>query len=114
MTLRYGQIALQHWADLDGYAVGHNMPNLRSLPLDRFCNWLWWMLTRNSNEQEREKTRAKLWRPPPSHVGDIDKRSPWSAENEMKAFSALKQQLMPSVPKAGPGNDPAESTPTGS
>lgn len=95
MTLRYGQVAKQHWADLDGYAMGHNMPDLRRVPLDRFCNWMWWMLTRSSSENEREKVRAQIWRPPPDVRGPIDARSPWSAENEMKAFSALKSQLSP-------------------
>lgn len=104
MIYRYGQIARQNWQDLDGYAVGHNMPDLRKLPLDRFCNWLWWMMTKNAkNEQEREKLRAKLWRPPPDLKGTapIDKRSPWSAENEMKAFAAFKMQTTgkASVPK---------------
>lgn len=95
MTLRLGQIAQQHWADLDGYAVGHGMPDLYTLPLERFSNWVWWMLTRNSNEAEKQKIRAKLWQPPADHKGPIDARSPWSAENEMKAFAALKAQLSP-------------------
>lgn len=112
MTLRYGQIAEAHWDDLDGYAVGHNMPRLESLPLSRFCNWIWWMLTRNANEQEREKTRAKIWRPPPTEKGPIDKRSPWSAENEMKAFSALKSQLAPSSPPPAGAASSASASPS--
>ena len=95
MIARYGQIARQNWEDLDGYAVGHGMPPLTSLPLDRFCNWVWWMLTREANESDRQKIRAKIWRPPPEENKPIDPRSPWSAENEMKAFSALKAQLSP-------------------
>ena len=99
MSLRYAQIARDHMADLDGYAMGHNMPSLRAMPVERFNHWLWWMLTRNAkNEQEREKLRAKIWRPPPNTTAPIDSRSPWSAENEMKAFSALKAQLSPSSP----------------
>lgn len=111
MTLRYGQIAEAHWPDLDGYAVGHNMPPLDSLPLGRFCNWLWWMLTRNANEQEKEKIRAKLWRPPPAHEGPIDKRSPWSAENEMKSFASLKAQLMPGSITPGGSDGASEPSP---
>ncbi len=103
MTLRYGQIAAQHWVDLDGYAVGHGLPDLRQMPLERFCHWVWWMLTRNAkDEAEREKLRAKIWRPPPEVTTPIDKRSPWNPENEMKAFSALKMQLSPGPPAPPP------------
>jgi hypothetical protein len=70
------------------------------MELDRFCNWLWWMLTRNAkNEQEREKLRAKIWRPPVGAITaekPIDTRSPWSPENETKGFAALKAQMQPS------------------
>lgn len=105
MTFRYAQVALNHWEDLDGYAVGHGLQDPRKLPLDRFCHWVWWMLTRNANEQDKAKTKAKLWRPPKDLEAPIDKRSPWSAENETKAFSALRQQLMPgSVSTAAPGS----------
>lgn len=102
MTIRYAQVALQNWEDLDGYAVGHGMRSPKSLPVDRFCHWIWWMLTRNSEKQEREKLRAKIWQPPMNSTAPIDKRSPWSPENEGKAFAMLKQQLAPSGPKEIP------------
>lgn len=97
--------ALQHWDVIDGYAVGHNVPDVRTLPLDRFCNFIWWLSTRNANETDQAKARAQLWRPPPVVPGKvatpIDPRSPWSAENEAKALASLKAGLTgqgPTIP----------------
>jgi len=68
------------------------MPDLRSLPLDRFANFVYWMATRNASATDIEKFRAKLWRPP---VGEVvtDSRSPWAPENEQKGFASLKMSL---------------------
>lgn len=107
MTFRYVQIAREHWADLDGYAVGHGVPDPRKLPLDRFCHWVWWMLSRNSSDSDREKLRAKIWRPPLNLDHPIEARSPWSAENETKAFAAIKAQL--NLGGKSPSKPPASS-----
>lgn len=75
------------------------MPDLRELPLERFCNFVYWMATRNGSPTDVEKFRAKLWRPPKGEVV-IDARSPWAPENEQKGFGALKMSLgMSGVPK---------------
>ena len=77
---------------MDGFAVAHGMPDLRVLPLERFSNFVWYMLTRNArSEAEVGKMKAKLWQPPAGEKPDP--RSPWSPENEMRAFAALKAQL---------------------
>lgn len=92
--IRYGQIAAEHWETLDGYCVAHNVPDLREMELDRFCNFVWWWATRNAqDQQEIEKLRAQLWRPPPGQVPHPE--SPWSPENESKAFSSFKAQVGP-------------------
>jgi len=67
------------------------MPDLRELPLDRFCNYVYWMATREASSVDIEKFRARLWRPPPGKAADA--RSPWSKENETGAFQALKAGL---------------------
>jgi hypothetical protein len=89
--------AVDQWELIDGYAAGHNMPDLRTLPLARFCNFIWWIATRNANEAEHAKMKAQLWRPPPPPPGRpapaIDRRSPWSAESETAGFAALKAGL---------------------
>lgn len=91
MTARLSMLAMEHWATLDGYAVGHGVPDLRTLSLARFTNFVWWFFTRNGAETEVEKFRARLWRPP---VGEVpDARSPWSAENEAASFAAVKRSL---------------------
>lgn len=71
------------------------MQDLRTLPLDRFCNFLWWWMTRNANNQQTiEKMKATLWRPPPSAANKpIDRRSPWAPEAEQAGFAALKAGL---------------------
>jgi hypothetical protein len=92
VTLRLCSIALDNWPEVDGLAVSLNMPRLSDLPLDRFCNFMqWWVLRLSEDSTERAKFNARLWRPPPGAVPD--KRSPWSAANEMKAFEALKRGL---------------------
>lgn len=90
MTVRLASIAAQHWRAVDGYAAAHGADDLRLLPLDRFCSYMWWWATRNAEkESDIRSFEAKLWRPPPGQraVG------PWSPEEETRAFAALKQGL---------------------
>jgi hypothetical protein len=57
--------------------------------MDRFCNLVWYWLTRNAESEKDVRTiEAKLWRPPPGSTAPA--LGPWSAEAEMKAFSAFK------------------------
>lgn len=67
------------------------MPDLEDLPLDRFCNYVYWSATRNSSQVDIEKFRARIWRPPKGEAAD--ERSPWSEKNETGAFQALKAGL---------------------
>lgn len=71
--------------------MANGLPSLPSLPLDRFCNFVWHMVTKNASSENLEKFRAQLWRPPLGEVPDA--RSPWSAENERGSFASLKAQL---------------------
>lgn len=68
------------------------MPDLRTLPLDRFSSYVYWSATRNASQVDLEKFRARLWRPP---VGTVvtDSRSPWAPENEQRGFASLKAGL---------------------
>lgn len=90
MTQRLVAIAVEHWRDLDGYAVGHNLPELDTMPLSRFCNFIWWWLTRNADQKERDKLERRIYMPP---KGVAPTTGPWSAEAEKSAFSALQQGL---------------------
>lgn len=89
MTHRLGLLAFENLADIDGYAVGHGT-NIYDLGLEQFCNFVWWMFTRNMTEQETTKFRARLWQPPKG-VAPAP-QSPWSPENERAAFQAFKAQ----------------------
>ncbi|HEY1319096.1 MAG TPA: hypothetical protein VGF32_02565 [Streptosporangiaceae bacterium] len=96
-------LALYHWAEIDGYAASRNMPDLRDLPVERFCNFVWWYATRNAESRaEVDKLRAQLWRPPPAAVRSAPAVGPWSPAAETAAIGALKSALgVGSVPKAG-------------
>lgn len=83
---------MERWEDFDGYGVGHGF-DPADLSLPRLCNFTWWWVTSGDvDPKEVEKFRTRLWRPLPgmevSHA-----QSPWSAENENKAFQSLKQAL---------------------
>lgn len=93
MTVRLVLTAVDNWDTLDGYAAAQNMPYLWDLTLDRFCNFVWYMMCRNADPKEVEKMRAKLWVPPPKSAAPIPANSPWSAENESRAFSAVKAMV---------------------
>lgn len=82
---------LNDWEFFDGYAAAHGMPDLRTLSLERVSNFVWWYLVKDATVPDMQKLKAKVWRPPPGEVPD--KRSPWSSENETKAFAALSAGL---------------------
>lgn len=98
MTVRLSQVALTYWADLDGLAVSRNMPPLQSLPVDRFCNFVWWWMTRNADEAERKRLQARIWQPPLDYV---PKTGPWAAQNESSSFQSLKAALTQAPAPAG-------------
>lgn len=89
MTLRLAQIAEERWAELDGFSVSRNMPNLEDLPLDRFANFVWWYLTKDLDHTNVEKFRARLWQPPKGQRG----QGPWAPNAETAAFKALQAQM---------------------
>lgn len=91
MTARLAASALGHWEELDGFALAHQMPPLAELPLDRFCNFVYWRITDGAEAPELAKFRAQLWMPP--RGVEPDKRSPWSPDNELAALQAFKKQV---------------------
>lgn len=90
MTVRLARVAVENWEKLDGYAVGHNMPDLRELPLERFANFVYWFVTREAAAEEVEKFRARLWVPP---KGVTPTSGPWSREAELSAFAAVRNRI---------------------
>lgn len=90
--MRLAGIAQDNWRSVDGFAASQNMPDLREMPLDRFCSFIYWWATRNAEkEADIRKFEAQLWRPPVGVVPDAG--SPWSAEAETSAFAALKKGI---------------------
>lgn len=83
------RLAVDHWEDVDGYAVAHGLPDLRTIDLGRLAHFVWWLWTHQGSEADKAKFRARLWMPPRGRAV-TDRRSPWSAESENAAFAALK------------------------
>lgn len=67
---------------------------LGDLDVDALCSYVWWYFTREADQDERAKFEARIWRPDTAEAQTkpIPKESPWSAENEMSAFAALKKE----------------------
>lgn len=61
-----------------------------------FLDFVYYMLTRNADEQAVEKFRRNLWMPPKGVAPD--KRSPWSPEKETAAFRAVKAMTTGAAP----------------
>lgn len=101
MSVRLLATLVAEWPTLDGYAVSHGMGDLRELPLERVCNFVYYRLTDGADEKGLAKFKAKLWMPPKDVIPDA--RSPWSAENETKAFAALSARLGATTTAAPPG-----------
>lgn len=92
MTARLLGVLQEKWADFDGYAVSHNMPDLMELPLDRVTNFVWYFLTKDADAEGLDKFKATLWQPPRGVVV-TDERSPWHPAQENSAFDALRAEL---------------------
>lgn len=67
------------------------MPPLPSIDVDRLANFVYWHITKDGSPEDVDKFRAKLWQPP---IGqEAHEKSPWSPENEAKAFSNARTAL---------------------
>lgn len=90
MIARLGHLAVTHWMSLDGYGVAHGVRPAQE-PLSRFCSYVYYMVTRNGDEKGIQKFDNSLWMPPKGVMPD--RRSPWSPENETRAFQAVKAMV---------------------
>jgi hypothetical protein len=64
------------------------MHSVADLEIDQMVSLVWWIFTRDSEPEERERFKARLWVPPTTNA-PIPVESPWSAENENAAFESL-------------------------
>ena len=74
--------------------VAHgSLHSVMDLPINLLASFVWWFFTHEREEAEVTKFEARLWMPPKEQSAKpIPAKSPWSAENEMKGFAALKAQ----------------------
>lgn len=92
MTYRLVQIALARWDDMEGLRVSQGATtSLGSLSVEQLASYAWWYVTNGGEDTEIEKFKARLWRPPVGVKPERD--SPWSAQNEMAAFAAVKSKV---------------------
>lgn len=87
------------------------MYSVLDLDIDRLCSFVWWFFTKEAEQTEKDKFRARLWRPDTkkAKAKPIPKNSPWSAESEMSAFAALKAETgqgRSTMPKRAPDRRP--------
>ena len=79
--------ARQDWARFDGWAAAQGVDPI-DLPMDRFCNLVYYWLTRGADPRRRDEIDRTLERPPAGATATLDDSgSPWSAESELSAFS---------------------------
>lgn len=79
--------------DLEGQLVASGSPyGLDDLPVKRAVGFIWWFMTKDADTEARDKFKMRLWVPPKVDK-PIPKESPWSAENETRAFQSLKAQV---------------------
>lgn len=63
------------------------------LPINLVAAYVWWFFTHDREEADRTKFEARMWMPTKEERNKpIPAKSPWSAENEMKGFAALKAE----------------------
>ncbi|QGJ89447.1 hypothetical protein PBI_SMARTIES_43 [Microbacterium phage Smarties] len=75
------------------------------MPFPAFLDFVYYMLTRNADDQAVEKFRRNLWMPPKGVAPDA--RSPWSPEAETAAFRAAKAMTTgqaPTIDASGGGS----------
>lgn len=61
------------------------------LPFDRFLNRVYYWFIKDREPNEIAKFDLQLWLPPKG--ADIPEESPWSAENETRAFKAFQSSI---------------------
>src|SRR5690606_34225059 len=61
---RLSQLAVRRWEEVNGYAVAHGLPDLRAMTMGAFLDFVYYLFTRNGDEQSVEKFRRTLWMPP--------------------------------------------------
>lgn len=98
MTFRLLSALSQHWETFDGFAVAYGAGDLKSLPVERACNFVYWYLTRESDEKSLDKFKSQLWMPPAGTEVN-DPRSPWSPENETAALASFQATMTGTAPQ---------------
>lgn len=90
MTRRLVNTVAEHWPRFDGEMALQGFDPL-DLPFDRFISLLYAWMTKDLDEAGLAKFDAQLWQPVKGV--EIPAESPWSPENEQKAFAAFKSSV---------------------
>lgn len=87
---------------IDGWAAVSGSDPMQ-LPADRFLNLIYFWAVKELDQDDRFKLDTRLWMPPKGEAPAP--QSPWSAENEKKAFSAFVADFTGSTGKNTTGKD---------
>ena len=81
--------ALSEWPRFDGWCAARGVDPV-ALPPPRLASLVYHWLTGHLDRDKREEVDAQLWQPPPDRHPDApDPAGPWSADAEMRDFTAL-------------------------
>jgi len=80
------------WPDFDGWAASRAVDPI-ALPLDRFCNLVYYWLTRNANEQRRASIDEHLDRLPAGETRQTAAPDAWSSDAELAAFDSAAASM---------------------
>ena len=56
--------------------------------LDQFCALVWFLMCQGKEDHEIEMMKAQLWIPPAGV--EVDRRSPWHPDNQLKNLQRVK------------------------
>lgn len=79
---------MDDWEVLLGYCINKGIGDPRELYVDQFTSLMWFLLTEGKEEHELERLRGQLWIPPEGE--EIDARSPWHPDNQLKNLQRVK------------------------
>lgn len=72
------------WGSFDGWAASRGVDPV-DLPLDRYCNLVYFWLTQNAPPEKREEVDEMLYRDAEGKPSEDS--GPWAAEAELAAFT---------------------------
>jgi hypothetical protein len=84
---------VEAWPALDGLAADRNLGDPLDWPIERLCNWVYLRLTKNANEDERNRIDAALATPPDGLPAEERAMDPQPDPDESAGWLAMAGQF---------------------